>query len=138
MSPAFWCALFQPTVRRLGDFTHDNGIDFWLHTDGAINPLIDHFVEAGVKVLNPLEAKAGMDIVELRKRYGQELAFFGNIDATKMFASEEVIRAELERKVPLARDGGYIMHSDHSCPPEVGYDRYCWILRTAREIFDRA
>ena len=135
MAPSLWATLFKPVVSRLGAFLETNGIDFWLHSDGAIGPMIDDFVDCGVRVLNPLEAKAGMDILDLRKRYGQRLSFFGNIDVTKMFGPIDVLRAELERKVPLARDGGYILHSDHSCPPEVTFERYCWMLDTARAIF---
>lgn len=86
-------------------------------------------------MLNPLEAKAGMDVVELRKRYGSRLAFYGNIDATKMAGPREVIESELRRKIPMARNGGYVFHSDHSCPPDVTLERYQWILNTARAIF---
>ncbi len=138
MSPATWGAVFKQAVARLGDFVRGHAIDFWMHSDGAIGLLIDDFVECGVQVLNPLEAKAGMDAVELRERYGDRLAFYGNIDATKMYGPVETLREELERKIPLARDGGYIMHSDHSCPPEVTYERYCWLLDTARKIFSRS
>ena len=137
MSPQMWAAIFKPQVARLGEFLRQHAIAFWLHSDGAVGPLIDEFVDAGVDVLNPLEAKAGMDVVELRRRYGKRLAFYGNIDATKMAGRESLIRDELERKIPVARNGGYIFHSDHSCPPDVSLNRYQWILDTARAIFDR-
>jgi uroporphyrinogen decarboxylase len=136
MSPRTWSALFKPEVARLGEFLRQHDIAFWLHSDGAVGPLIDEFVDAGVEVLNPLEAKAGMDVVELRQRYGKQLAFYGNIDATKMAGPESLIREELQWKIPVGREGGYIFHSDHSCPPGVSLARYQWILDTARAIFD--
>ncbi|MFV1968137.1 MAG: uroporphyrinogen decarboxylase family protein, partial [Pirellulaceae bacterium] len=108
LSPQMWANLFKPQVARLGSFLEQNGIDFWMHSDGAIEPLIDHIVDAGVKVLNPLEAKAGMDVVQLRQRYGRLLAFYGNIDATKMGGPLEAIEAEIRRKVPVALEGGYV------------------------------
>jgi uroporphyrinogen decarboxylase len=135
MSPQMWAAVFKPQVARLGSFLQRHDIAFWLHSDGGISPLIDSFVDAGIDVLNPLEAKAGMDVVDLRQRYGKRLAFYGNIDATKMGGPPSLIRAELERKIPQARGGGYIFHSDHSCPPDVSLGRYQWILATARAIF---
>lgn len=135
LSPRMWADIFKPQVVRLGEFVRRHGIDFWMHSDGAVGPLIDDFVDAGVQVLNPLEAKAGMDVVELRERYGRRLAFYGNIDATKMAGPQEKIEAELRRKIPIAREGGYIFHSDHSCPPDVTLGRYRWILETARAIF---
>jgi len=137
ISPRSWRRLFKPAVRRLGSFLREKEIDFWMHSDGAIIELIDDLLDCGVRVLNPLEVKAGMDAVALRKRYGKNLSFFGNIDAAKMSGPQSVIGEELERKIPLARDGGFIMHSDHSCPPDVSFERYAWILQRAREIFGR-
>jgi uroporphyrinogen decarboxylase len=136
MSPKMWADVFKPQVARLGDFCRNHGVDFWMHSDGAIEPLIDEIVETGVQVLNPLEAKAGMDVVELRRRYGRRLAFYGNIDVRKMSGPQDELLTELRRKIPLARQGGYIMHSDHSCPPDVSLARYQWLLDHAREIFD--
>jgi len=137
IAPRSWRALFKPAVARLGSFVRKEGIDFWMHSDGAIEPLIDDLVDCGVQVLNPLEVKAGMDTVGLRKRYGRNLSFFGNIGAAAMAGPQSVIEEELERKIPLAREGGFIMHSDHSCPPDVSLERYTWILERARAIFAR-
>jgi len=138
ISPKTWRQVFKPTVVLLGEFLRANKIAFWLHCDGNINQLLDDFIDCGVQVLNPLESKAGMDAVELRQRYGQRLAFFGNIAASKMSGVLPELEAELRRKIPLARQGGYIMHSDHSCPPDVSFERYCWIHKTAKRIFDEA
>jgi len=138
MSSASWKGIFKPSVARLGQFLRGHDVDFWLHSDGAIAPMIDDFVDCGVQVLNPLEAKAGMDVVELRRRYGRNLAFYGNIDVTKMAGPQEELLAELTYKIPIARDGGYIVHSDHSCPPDVSLSRYQWMLDTARSIFQGA
>jgi len=136
ISPKSWRDIFMPAMARLGAFLKEHEIDFWLHSDGAVSPLIDLWLECGVRVLNPLETKAGMDAGQLRKRYGRNLAFFGNIDAAKMAGPQHLIVEELRQKIPLAREGGYIMHSDHSCPPDVTLSRYTWILEQARKIFD--
>ncbi|HBO45177.1 MAG TPA: hypothetical protein DD670_14870 [Planctomycetaceae bacterium] len=135
-SPASWRATLGPAFGRLGDFLTRNGIHFWMHSCGAIQPIVDDLVERGLNVLNPLQVAAGMDAVELRARYGKRLAFFGNIDVHKMTGPRDVLHEELRRKVPLARQGGFIFHSDHSVPPTVPFDRYCWMLATARELFD--
>ncbi len=135
-SPETWNRLFRPALETFGTFLREHDIAFWLHSDGRIHPFLDRLVEIGVQVLNPLEAKAGMDPVALRERYGTELAFHGGISAQAMAGSRDVLDAELLRKVPLARDGGYVLHSDHSVPPEVGYQQFCWMQRRAQEIFE--
>ena len=73
-----------------------------------------------------------MDAVESRRRCGSHLALFGNIDAKKMSRPRDALEAELRRRVPLARAGGYIMHSHHSCPPEVSFD---WVVSGAVRAF---
>lgn len=35
---------------------------------------------SGIDAYNPLEAKAGMDVVELRRQYGHRIAFCGNMN----------------------------------------------------------
>jgi uroporphyrinogen decarboxylase len=116
-SPASWRATVGPSFARLGEFLGRQGIHFWMHSCGAIQPIIDDLVERGLNVLNPLQVAAGMDALKMT----------GPIDA---------LDAELRRKVPLARRGGYIFQSDHSVPPTVTFERYCWLLGRARELFD--
>ena len=86
--------------------------------------------------MNPLQASTGLDVVELRRKYGWRLAFFGNICAKKMAGPIDELQAEIRHKVPVAREGGYIFHSDHSVPADVSFQRYCWIVDTARQVFD--
>jgi len=135
-SPASWRATIGPAFARLGAFLGAHGIHFWVHSCGAVGPIIDDLVERGLDVLNPLQVAAGMDAVELRKRYGTRLAFFGNIDVHKMTGPQDVLYEELRRKVPLARQGGFVFHSDHSVPPTVRFERFRWMLETARELFN--
>ena len=112
-----WNRIFQSHFHKLGEYLKSNGIAFWMHSCGMVEPHLDRIIETGVQVLNPLEAKAGMDAVKLRKRYGNNLAFYGNIDVQKMAGPKDQLERELQRKVPLAINGGYILHSDHSVPP---------------------
>ena len=30
--------------------------------------------------------------------------------------------------------GGYVPHIDHSCPPDISYDNYCYYLRRLGEV----
>jgi uroporphyrinogen decarboxylase len=138
ISPQAWRACLKPSVARLGQFLHDHGIAFWMHSDGAIQPIIDDLLECGLHVLNPLETAAGLNVVEMRQRFGKRLAYYGNIAVTKMLGPQEELLKEIEAKVPIARGGGYIFGSDHSIPPQVSFERYQWMLETARECFDRS
>lgn len=128
-SPAIWRTIFKPIYARYGSFLHDHGISFWLHCCGNCSELIMDFIECGLDVLQPLQAQAGMDVRTLKPRYGDALAFWGNIDVSKLAGPADACESEVRDKITAAKiNGGYLYHSDHSIPPEISFERYQWIM----------
>ncbi len=77
----------------------------------------------------PLEAKASLDVLDLKPKYGDRLALFGNIDVRALAGTREEIEEEVRKKVGFGREhGGYIWHSDHSVPNDVSFENYCFAL----------
>jgi uroporphyrinogen decarboxylase len=83
-------------------------------------------METGFDCLQPIEVKAGNDLLELKRLYGERLAFMGGIDVRAMADSDPAaIEREIATKVPvMKKGGGYIYHSDHSIPDNVSYQQY--------------
>jgi uroporphyrinogen decarboxylase len=79
----------------------------------------------------PLEAKAGLDVVDLRRRYGHRMGFCGNIDALA-WANDQLpaLEAQVLRELNAAKGGGYIVQSDHSVPSSVSAERYEFVVKT--------
>jgi len=103
---------------------------FIYHTDGDVRPLIPSLIDTGADCLQPLEAKAGMDIRELVPQYGDRLSFFGNIDMTVANTNdrervEHEVRSKLEAGMSTS---GYLYHSDHSVPPGGSWETYQFIV----------
>ena len=115
-----------PAHKKLFEFFNSRGIPVILHSCGCVKDFIPQFIEAGLTCLQPLETKAGMDLVELKKQYGDKLAFMGGIDVRAMAADDPaVIEEEISTKVGFAKqDGGYIYYSDHSVPDNVSFEQY--------------
>ncbi len=134
-SPAVYRALEFPAQKRLCDFFHSHDMPVILHTDGNIKPLIPMLIEAGFDCLQPLEVKAGMDLVEMKQAYGDRLAFMGGIDVRAMADPDPaVIEREIARKIPVAKKGGgYIYHCDHSVPENVSFAQYCRTIELVRQ-----
>lgn len=127
-------AVLKPHHKRMCDFFRGRGKKVLLHSCGYVAPLIPDLVEAGFDCLQPLEVKAGMDLLALKKEYGDHLAFMGGIDVRAMSASPEVRENEIRTKVGAAkRGGGYIFHSDHSVPDDVSFEQYCDVIRLVKE-----
>lgn len=129
-SPAMYRELIWPDHRRMAEWAHDHGLPFIFHTDGDVNCLIPHYLDAGFDCLQPLEAKAGMDVREMAPKYGDRLALFGNIDVMVMATNDrDLIEHEVRTKLAAGMEtGGYVYHSDHSVPPTTSWDTYCFIV----------
>lgn len=120
--------VLKPAHKRSCDWAHDRGVKVMLHSCGNINELIPDLIDAGFDGLNPLETKAGMNVIELKEKYGSKLVLEGGIDVRKMIQDEE-IEEEIRTKITSAKiGGGYIYHSDHSVPDSVSFADYCRVI----------
>jgi uroporphyrinogen decarboxylase len=134
-SPRHFEEQLHPTFQRLFDYFNGNGMPVILHSCGDVRKLIPYFVKEGLRCLQPLEVKAGMDLVALKEEWGDKLAFMGGIDVRAMATEDPAaIEEEIRTKIPVAkRGGGYIYHSDHSIPNDVSFARYQRVLELVRE-----
>jgi uroporphyrinogen-III decarboxylase len=98
-----------------------------------VSRIFEDFIEIGVDAYNPLEAKAGMDVVELRQRFGHRIGFCGNMDV-QLWASgsREELRAAVLRKLNAAKGGGLVFQSDHSVPGNVSGESYEYVVGLVR------
>jgi len=126
--------LLKPVQRRAVEWAHAKGAKTRLHSCGDVNPFVPEFIEIGIDALNPLEVKAGMDPILLKKRFGKDLVLHGGINAV-LWDDADAIVAEMERVVPvLKQSGGYIFSSDHSVPSSVSLENFRHIVETARKL----
>jgi hypothetical protein len=133
-SPAYWREVYKPQLRRLCDVAHAAGLKTIYHGCGNASAVFDDMIEVGVDAYNPLEAKAGLDVVELKRRYGARWAFNGNIDVRVLATNDRNrIRHEVLRKLNAAKGGGYIVQSDHSVPDNVAASSYDYAIQLVRE-----
>jgi uroporphyrinogen decarboxylase len=104
---------------------------FIYHTDGDVNGVLDLYLEARFDCLQPLEAKANMDVRKLAPAVGDRLALFGNIDVMVMATNDlDLIEQEIASKFAAAKaTRGYLYHSDHSVPPSVTWPTYQHIIK---------
>ncbi|MGD8452617.1 MAG: uroporphyrinogen decarboxylase family protein [Phycisphaerae bacterium] len=136
MSPRHYREFVQPYHRRFFDEFHRRDMPVVVHSDGDIRALLPAFLENGVTAINPLEARANMDVRELVPQYGERLGFVGNIDVTVLTTNDrDRIHEELQSKLRAAMPyHGYIYHSDHSIPPGVTLETYQWLLSEVRRL----
>jgi uroporphyrinogen decarboxylase len=129
-SPRHYEDQLHPTFQRLYDYFNQNHMPVILHSCGDVRRFIPYFIKEGLSCLQPLEVKAGMDVIALKEQYGDRLAYMGGIDVRNMALDDpSAIEAEIKAKITAAkRGGGYIYHSDHSIPNNVSLKQYQHVL----------
>ena len=133
-SPEYWRTYFRPAVEAMIGMCHDQGLPVIYHGCGNVASILPDFIEMGLDAYNPLEAKAGLDVVDLRRQYGHRLGFCGNGNVQLWEqGDEQAVRAEVLRKLNAAKGGGYIFQSDHSVSSGVSGKTYDYIIQLLRE-----
>ena len=135
MAPAYWRRYFKPWVARMVEAAHEAGLPVIYHGCGNVQAIFPDYLEMGVDAYNPLEAKAGLDVVQLRRRYGHRIGFCGNSDIQVWESGDrEAIRREVLRKLNAAKGGGMIFQSDHSVSSRVSGFTYDYIVELVRKF----
>ena len=133
-SPAYWRKIYLPQLKRICAAAREEGLRTIYHGCGNASTVYEDMIGAGVDAYNPLEAKAGLDVVELKRRFKGRWAFNGNIDVRVLASNDRGrIRQEVLRKLNAAKGGGYILQSDHSVPEDVAASSYDYMIELARQ-----
>lgn len=117
--------IFLPGYRRMIRAYKEAGAKYvFLHSDGNIRIILDMLVDAGIEGLNPLEARADMDILEIHEKYPR-LILTGGMDNTDTLLNGpiEKIVAEAKAIIDIGREGGIVIGT-HSISPEIPLEHY--------------
>jgi len=135
MSPHHFREFVLPYLKEMVDVAKARSVPFIKHTDGNLWPIIDMIVDAGIDCLDPLEPIAGMDIGEVKRRYGDRIALAGNVDCGELLsrgAPEEVVEAVKETIAKGSPGGGHILASSNSIHPAVKPENYRAMLEAGK------
>ena len=147
MSPKTWRSLIKPELARI--FTVGKQHHLWVayHCCGALRPIIPDLIEIGLDVLNPVQGNCpGMDPLELKREFGQQITFMGGLDTQNLllYGTVDQVRQETERLIVgmTQGGGGYILAASHTIPPETPdeniFAMYVSAGITREQIFDKA
>lgn len=96
-----------PAINRQAAAVHARGGYFIKHTDGNVWSILDALVEAGIDGWHGIQPRIGMDLRQLKERYGKQLCFFGGINCeTLIEGPPEKAREEVRYAIHHAAPGG--------------------------------
>jgi uroporphyrinogen decarboxylase len=118
LSPQMFGEFITPYLARLTQAYREMGFYTIKHTDGNILPILDQLMQTHPHALHSLDPMAGVDIAEVKRRYGDQLCLIGNVNCAKLDTGSE------EEVVESAR---YCLR--HGMPG------YCYIFSTSNCIY---
>ena len=137
ISPEMWRQFFRPRhermIRKLKAINPN--IIIIMHSDGAVAPLLEDFIEMGIEVYNPVQPNVpGSDPQELKDKYGGRICFFGGIDQQQLLPGGNMreIENEMRRRAGiLGKNGGYLMAPAHIIQADVSPETVEGMLKIA-------
>jgi uroporphyrinogen decarboxylase len=135
-SPTLLQELFYPYYRKLTDFLHGLDIPVIMHSCGNVEVALPFIIECGFDALNPMEVKAGCDVVRFAQNYGDKLAFLGGFDVRILENGDRwEIKKEVLRITKAMREtkASYMFGTDHSVTPNVNFEDYLYAVECFNE-----
>ena len=123
--PETYFDLIGPAFIRVIRGYRDLGLLVIKHCDGDCSAVLDLWIEAGIHCLDPIDPGAGLDMADMKSRYGDYICLKGNIDCAGVLEHGTPDEVEEEVKTCLqkgAANGGLILSSSNTIhrgvPPE--------------------
>lgn len=135
LSPELFSDVITPYLTKLCRGLRDLGFYVIKHTDGNINPILDQLVESGPHALHSLDPQGGVDIADVKRRYGDRLCLIGNVNCGLLNSGteEEIVdsaRYCIRHGMP---GGGYVFSTSNCVYTGLPLERYELIWRIWRK-----
>jgi uroporphyrinogen decarboxylase len=107
-------------------------VKIFMHTCGAVRPLIPDLIKAGMDIYNPVQFTAeNMDLKGLKKDFGRDLVFWGggiNTQSTLKSATPDQVSDEVKRILDImAPGGGFVFTPIHNVQEDVPPENF-WAM----------
>jgi len=139
ISPDAYKTFIVPEVRALSDHIHSLGRLSVNATDGNLWPVIDDFlISCGVDGYMEIDYGAGMDLWKLKRRFGNEITFLGNMDCGNVlsFSTPDEIRRITHKILDAGSgSGGHIFSASNAITPSIPLKNYIAMVNAYREHF---
>jgi len=132
--------IWKPYYRKVNDWIHQNtNWKTFKHSCGAVESLMQHFIDSGFDIINPVQINAtGMDPKVLKKKYGDKLVFWGGgVDTQGAFAFGTPAQVEEQVKSQcgiLNNNGGFVFNTVHNIQANVPFKNVIAMLEALKEL----
>jgi len=135
LSPEMFRKFVKPALKRHVDAFRKKGAFVVLHSDGYIMQILEDVVDAGVNAYQGIDVVAGMDLREVKERFGDKICLVGNVDPRIIeYGTKEDVAREVDRCLrDGARGGGYILSTSANVSTETNVENFVFMLEYAKK-----
>ncbi|MCC6126739.1 MAG: hypothetical protein IT426_17390 [Pirellulales bacterium] len=134
MGPQRWRSLCLPGLQRLIRELKPLGKPFIKHCDGNVNPILDDLVRAGIDCIDPIDANAGVELADVKARFGGRVAIKGGVPVKLLCDGDpRQVRECVKACIETAGPEGYILSSTSDITASVKPENYAAMLDAWRE-----
>ena len=142
-SPETYNSLYAPYYKQINDWVHEHtSWKTFKHSCGAVENFMDHFIDSGFDIVNPVQCSAtGMDPKHLKEAYGDRIVFWGggvNTQHTLPFETAQDVRKEvLGRCEIFAPNGGFVFNAIHNVQANTPVENMAAMIDAVKEFNGR-
>jgi len=139
-SPESFRELYSPYYKKINNWIHKNTQwKTFKHSCGAVEPLIQLFIDSGFDILNPVQINAtGMDPLNLKEKYGNDIVFWGGgVDTQKVLSfgtPSDVEKQVLKICEIFSRMGGFVFNTVHNIQATTPVENVIAMLNALRKF----
>ena len=133
--PAVYGEMIAPHFKEVVQGYQSLGLIVIKHSDGNIMPLLDYWLDAGIDCLDPIDPGGGLDMAEIKAKYGDRICLKGNIDCTGHLCNgtPEQVAAEVCVCIEKGGPAGLIVSSSNTIHSGVRPENYRAMLDAVRK-----
>lgn len=132
--------IWMPYYQKVSSWIHENtSWKLFKHSCGAVELLIDSFIDAGIDILNPVQISAtGMNPEMLKEKYGKRIVFWGGgVDTQQVLpygTPSEVEKKVLENLKIFSKDGGYVFNTVHNAQALTPIENFIAMINAVKQF----
>jgi uroporphyrinogen decarboxylase len=118
MGPKMWREFIYPRIKQMYSKVKSKGKFVFIHSCGKVDEVFPDLIEIGLDVFNPFQPEV-MDVLEMKRQYGDHLTFYGGISVQKTlpYGTVSEVKDEVRRLLKIiGNNGGYIASPSHAIP----------------------
>ena len=135
IKPKVYAEMIAPHFKEVIQGYKSLGLIVIKHSDGDIRSCLDIWLEAGIDCLDPIDPGGGLDMADMKAKYGNRICLKGNIDCTGHLCDGTPEQVEEEVRVCIEKGGraGLIVSSSNTIHRGVRPENYRAMLDAVRQ-----